>query len=323
MKIIDTIRNRFFRRWQLLSSYSFGWDGIGCQPFGQTLFRNVVELLTDLANDVAWQNAGVGDTLRFAEWRVFFERNAHLVLWRYYRQGFAVIGMKKDPANPRFQLFEENQYRVVSRGQKNYVESVVDGWDCYVMRSDLFVESGRGDYEELYPYIHFLDNLFNGSNTASEKMGTFIVASPETPTGYNTPVVLSKDQKEVLEKEIASEYGSLNKQRQIMLLPRGMKFQTLSLEGIDRRLTEKVRLCVLTICDRIKVPANQVAIIDANSSKTLANGSELREGDLNKYQSFERLLNHTFVRMAMDIGLNVNYTIYNKPTRNAETNIQQ
>jgi hypothetical protein len=95
-----------------------------------------------------------------------------------------------------------------------------------------------------------------------------------------------------------------------------MHFQVIGMDGVDRKLTEKVRACVLAICDRVKVPANQVAIIDANSSKTLSNGTELREGDYNKYQSFERLLNHTFVRLAEEMGMDVDYTIYNKPERN-------
>lgn len=324
MKIIDRIQQYFFRRWQVLATYSFGWGGMTCHPFGQALFRNVVELLTDLSNDVVWKNAKLGQNSKFAEFQIFFERDAQLVLWRYYKQGYVVIGMKDDPLNPKFVVFDEDQYRLVTINNVCYVESKVEGWKCYVMRSELYRETRRSDYDEVEPFVKFLDNVFNSANTASEKMGTFIVASPETPTGYNTPVVLNKEQKKDLENEIAKEYGSLSRQRQMMLLPRGMKFQTLSLEGIDKKLSEKVRLCVLAICDRIKVPANQVAIIDANSSKTLANGSELREGDFNKYQSFERLLNHTFVRMAMEIGLNVTYTIYNKPlrTKDNETNVQ-
>jgi hypothetical protein len=121
-----------------------------------------------------------------------------------------------------------------------------------------------------------------------------------------------------MEEEISKEYGLLNRQRQVMLLPRSMRFDTINLTSIDTRLNERVRVAVLAICDRVKVPANQVAIIDANSSKSLSNGSELREGDFSKYQSFERLLNRTFVKMASDIGLNVDYTIYNKPERNTK-----
>jgi hypothetical protein len=107
----------------------------------------------------------------------------------------------------------------------------------------------------------------------------------------------------------------------MMILPRGMHFQVIGMDGIDRKLTEKVKTCVLAICDRVKVPANQVAIIDANSGKTLANGTELREGDYNKYQSFERLLNHTFVRLADEMGMDLTYTIYNKPLRNGQTTV--
>jgi hypothetical protein len=61
------------------------------------------------------------------------------------------------------------------------------------------------------------------------------------------------------------------------------------------------------------VPANQVGIIDANSSKSFANGSELREGDITKYRNFRRLLSFTFYQMAEDLGLQVDYIIENEP----------
>lgn len=315
MKIKDALQRLFVRRWEVVKSYVFGWGEIGCQPYGDVIFRNIVELLTDLTNDVEWVNVDQRGNLRFAEFKVFFERDGRTALWRTYRKGYAVIGVKDDEANPRFRLLDENEYYTNDTGGFRVFHAKAEGWRCYVMQSDAYHEDGKSDYDLCRPFVKFLDNVLNASNTSTERMGAFVVASPETPTGYNTPVVLNKEQKQQLEKEVEKEYGSLSKQRQIMLLPRGMKFQTVSLEGIDRKLTEKVRLSVLAICDRIKVPANQVAIIDASSSKTLANGTELREGDFNKYQSFERLLNHTFVRLAAEMGMNVTYTIYNKPLR--------
>ena len=116
-----------------------------------------------------------------------------------------------------------------------------------------------------------------------------------------------------MEKEIAKEYGLLNKQRQIMLLPRGMKFQTVSLTNIDQKLTERVRMAVELIADRIKVPASQIAVIDATAGKSLSNGGEVHEGDRLKYNTYERLLNKTFVMFAQALGIRVTYTIYNKP----------
>ena len=74
-----------------------------------------------------------------------------------------------------------------------------------------------------------------------------------------------------------------------------------------------MRRAILALCDRIKVPANQVAIIDANSSKALSNGSELREGDKSKYKSFRRLFERTFWQMAYDMGIEIQYTIKGEP----------
>ena len=319
MKITDRIsqfRDRFFRRWETVKTIVFGWGDITCHPFGDTIFRNIVELLTDLTNDVEWVNTRRTGNLRFAEFKVFFERDGQLALWRVYKKGFAVIGVK-DGDSPRFRLFDENEYRKerAANNTERYV-SKIDGWKCYVMQSETFREEGKSDYDLCRPFVTFLDNVFNASNTSTERLGTFIVASPETPNGYPTPVTLTKEQKKDLETEVETQYGALKKQRQMMILPRGMHFQVIGMDGVDRKLTEKVRTCVLAICDRVKVPANQVAIIDANSSKTLSNGTELREGDYNKYQSFERLLNHTFVRLAEEMGMDLTYTIYNKPLRN-------
>ena len=322
MPFIANIRNRFFRRWETIRSVVFGWGDISCHPYGDTIFRNIVELLTDLTNDVEWVNLRRTGNLRFAEFKVFFEREGQLALWRVYRYGYAVVGVKEGDS-PRFRLFDDSEWKK-ERAANNIdrIVSKVDGWKCYVMQSETYREEVKSDYDLCRPFVTFLDNIYNASNTTTERLGTFIVASPETPNGYPTPVTLKKPEKDELEKEIATQYGALNKQRQIMLLPRGMRFQVVGMDGIDRKLNEKVRSCVLAICDRVKVPANQVAIIDANSAKTLANGTELREGDYNKYQSFERLLNHTFVRLADEMGMSVSYNIYNKPIRANGNQIQ-
>ena len=81
MKIADRIsqfRDRFFRRWETVKTVVFGWGDITCHPFGDTIFRNIVELLTDLTNDVEWVNKRRVGNLRFAEFKVFFEESQHI-----------------------------------------------------------------------------------------------------------------------------------------------------------------------------------------------------------------------------------------------------
>lgn len=305
----------------LKTGYYVGWEGLSCYQFGDLVFRNIVELLTDIANDVTWVHLDQYDTLTFARFARFFEDEGKTVLWRLYRQGFAVIGLNKERGD--FRLLNESEYQRIGNGADVAIKAKDPELFCYVMKSPVYAEEARSDYDLCHPFVKFLDNTLNASNTACEKMGAFVVASPETPSGAPTAVTLQPDDKKELEDAISKEYGLLNKQRQVMLLPRGMKFETISLTNIDTKMSDRVRMCVCAIADRIKVPANQIAIIDATSSKTLANGTELREGDFNKYQSFERLLNRTFVKFAADLGLQVTYTIYNKPDRNTVTAVEQ
>jgi hypothetical protein len=56
-----------------------------------------------------------------------------------------------------------------------------------------------------------------------------------------------------------------------------------------------------------------VAIIDAQSNKSLANGGEIREGDKLKYKTFRRLFERTFADMARYYGLQIDYIIDGEP----------
>ena len=282
------------------------------QPFGRVIWRNVTELLTSLAQDVTLTYTG-DKTLLFQQFRRFFEADGETVLCRYFDDGAVVVG--RDEYG--FRILRPDEYAVSGRGREQVVTGK-PGVDVYVMRSTAFDVTGLSDKALCAPYLEYLDNALNASNTCSARLGALIVGTPAQSNGLPTPVVLTEAQKNDLEKSIGAEYGALRGQKQFMLLPRAMNFQSVSLAGVDARVNEKVRLAVLAICDRVKVPANQVAIIDANSGKTLANGSELREGDYNKYQSFERLLSRTFLRMGAASGLRgLSYTIYNKPARGA------
>jgi hypothetical protein len=185
--------------------------------------------------------------------------------------------------------------------------------DLYVMTSQTMMLEGKSDKDMLRPFLRYLDNVLNGSNTISERLGAAVIMSPQQASGSPMPTILTQKEKENLEKEIGDKYGYLRNQRSVMILPNAMNVQTINLAGLDNKMLEKVKTAILAICDRVKVPANQVGIIDANSSKSFANGSELREGDITKYRNFRRLLNFTFYQMAEDFGLQVDYIIENEP----------
>lgn len=310
MKVLDKLRDFLGRhKYNVLGTYGVtNWGECSRFQFGEGIFRNIVELLTDVSNDVEWISLSNGQSVKFAEFCTFFERDAKQILWRYFKNGFAVIGEK----NGQYRLLDSNEYYQTCSLNKKEIFPLDKEMNVYVFVSDLYKEEGKSDYQICLPYIKYLDNILNASNTSTEKLGTFIVATPETPNGSPVSVSLNEEQKDALEKQIQNDYGALSTQKHIMLLPRGMNFQTVSLEGVNRDIESKVRMAILFIADRIKVPANQIAMIDAESSKALSNGSEIKAGDLMKYKSFERLLNNTFVNFTKAIDLKTTYSVYNK-----------
>lgn len=320
MRVTDWL-NRIFRYGSnvLRSNYgAFGFADyeLSKEEFGRVIFVDICELLTNIINDVTFTLKG-GKVEDFATFNAFVKMRGQYVLNRLFIDGYVVVGATA----LGLRVLEQNEYNKIGKGNVLKIEPTrADVTECYVIKSSIFELNGSSDYTFVKPFVKYLNNALNASNTALERLGYLVVGSPASQAGLPTIVNLTKTEKEELEKEIQEQYGALSKQKQIMLLPRQMSFQTINLASLDTRTSERVRLAILAICDRVKVPANQVAIIDANSSKALSNGSELREGDFNKYQSFERLLNQTFVRMAEDMGLRVDYEIYNKPDRNKLTN---
>lgn len=315
MNIIDRIFPRLRLRASVLrTGWTSGFQGITCLPFARLVFRNIVELLTDILNDVEIVNQG-SDNMQFAEFKRFVEDEGQAALYRTFRFGYAVVGVF-DTGTIR--LLDRDEWVERDNGKVTEIVAKRRGVQVYVMNSDAYREDSLSDFQLCAPFLEYLDNTINASNTMVSHLGAIVVASPENVSGAPAPVVLGKKDKQDLEEEIGKEYGALARQKQIMLLPRSMRFETISLTNIDNRTYERVKLAVSAICDRIKVPANQVAMLDTASAKTLANGTELREGDFNKYQSFERLFEHTIMRMADELGLRVDYTIYNKPLREAD-----
>ena len=319
MKILDNIRSWWAkRRNDVVTDLSLtGFGSLSMAErmnFASVIFYNICDLLTDISAAVEFRYKG-GDLQLFAGFKTFFDSWGKYVLNALFKNGFVVIGRRK--GDTWFWVLDPSEYtqNTTNAGLLKIYPNR-DDVEIYVMSSQTMKLEGKSDREILQPFLRYLDNVLNGSNTVSERMGTLVVMSPQQASGVPVSTILTEKDKERIEKEIGgndSKYGYLRNQKSMLLLPNAMNIQTINLAGMDNRMQEKVRTAILAICDRIKVPANQVAIIDANSSKTLANGTELREGDLSKYRNFRRLLNVTFYQMAIDLGLDVDYIIENEP----------
>lgn len=319
MKITDYIR-RIFRFGEILqwnrSSFGFSDWGMARYKFSTLIWYNVCELLTDLIEDVQLTDASgkaplSTEGIKFAAYRAFIYAWGKVVLQRVFDAGFVVVGY--DPIAIRFWLMDETEYSRESNSNVVAIKANAKDVQVCVVKSPTYILTGKSDRELCRGFLSFLDDTLNASATASKRLGAVVVASPKNLNSAPTATVLTKEQKKELEKEMREDYGSLSNQSNVMLLPREMSWQTINLAGLDLRMQEKVKTAILAIVDRIKVPANQVAIVDAQSAKALANGGEIREGDKLKYKSFRRLFERTFADMAKYYGLQIDYLIDGEP----------
>lgn len=318
MNIFDEIKRRFIRASQVLvdGHYQPGFAGFGAchHDFAGLIWYNICDLLTDLVEDVKIDNertdAPLSDNgLKFAAFRAFVYSWGKCILQRLFDDGYVVIAFD----GSRFWLMTEKEYTRKNEDDLTVVEPVDQNLSVYVMKSSTFISRGKSDKAICKGFLDFLDDVLNGSATVSKRLGAVVIASPKNLTSAPTATVLTEEQKEKLEKDLREDYGALSKQSNVMLLPREMSWQVINLAGLDLKMAEKVKTAILAIVDRIKIPANQVAIIDAQSSKALANGGEIREGDKLKYKTFRRLFERTFVDMATSYGLKIRYQIDGEP----------
>lgn len=293
----------------------FGGWGFERRDFASLIWYNICDLLADILEDVQMvvDSSSSMDAIElFASFKAFVFAWGRPVLQMLWDNGYCVIGYLNTTG--RFWIMTPNEYTQVTDGDVSSVRSYDPNVQVYVMRSAAYITHGISDRAMCRSWLGFLDDICNSSATVNKRLGALVIASPKNLTNAPTATVLTREVAQEMEKTITEKYGSLPKQSNFMLLPREMSWQTINLAGLDLKTTEKAKFCILAICDRLKVPANQVAIVDANSAKTLANGGELHEGDRAKYASFRRLFERTFADMARDLGIKMTYTISGEPT---------
>lgn len=319
MKIMDYIRGVFGIADNHVLTYNHGGYipslEISTHKFGEMIYLDIVEILTSLYTEVIWESNS--NTPKYKAWKKWVDRNGQRVLTQllFGCNGFCVVGYDRvedmDGAESwRFYELPADDYTKKTTRNETRIECKNKDQRYYVLKSPAMEAVGRSDRDLCDGCIRMIDAVLNGATTTAERLGAYVVMSPKNDEFGGT---MLKEDKEELEKELAKEYGMLSKQKQIMTLPRPMDAAVVSLAAVDTKMNDKLRAAVLAIADRIKVPANQIALIDANASKSLSNGTELREGDMAKYRSFRRLLNCTFYDMAEELGMQVDYTIENEP----------
>ena len=315
MKIRDKIRNSILNLIGEISpnrvkrqAHSINFQ-IGDFKFAEVIFENITEILIDLQSDTSLIFKG-GNDISFDIINLFFKKEGKKFLYYTYRYGRV------------FLIFEGNVLTIAepfdiqkeTRGDYDYYFLKKDkAKRVIVFDSEHYQMYGKSHFDKLFPFFDLLNNILNASNTITKRLGVAVFATPVTPGSSSFTGNLTPEQKKKIEQELENTYGALESQNILHILTEDLKFNQINLAGQNINLTERSKIAILTIADKIKVPANQINLIDASTSKSFANGSEILAGNFQKYQSFERLLVSTFFPLAEILGCTITYDIYNKP----------
>lgn len=283
---------------------------IGNLDFAKVVFENVCDILVDLVSDTTLTLKS-GNAKTFQAFNKFFNRDGKRAMIDIFRNGYIVIGYK----DKNFSLLSADDYYKVTNGKRLEFKHFDPNWggEIIVFEGEHHRIYDMSHLEKLKPFLEMLNNVLNASNTVTKKLGVSIFATPRTVSGMNTAQKLLPKEIQELEKSTEKNYGALDTQKIIHFLSDDLRIEVINLAGQNLGLDEKLKVAVLAIADKIKCPANQISLIDANTSKAFANGSEIMEGDFQKYQSFERLLVSTFIELGKMLQIDVDYVIYNKP----------
>lgn len=282
---------------------------LGNFKFAEVIFENITEILIDLQSDTSLIFQG-GNEISFDIINLFFKKEGKKFLYYTYRYGRV------------FLIFEDNALTIAepadiqkeTRGDYDYFFSKKNkAKRVIVFDSEHYQMYGKSHFDKLFPFFDLLNNILNASNTITKRLGVAVFATPVTPGSSSFTGNLTPEQKRKIETELENTYGALESQNILHILTEDLKFNQINLAGQNINLTERSKIAILTIADKIKVPANQISLIDASTSKAFANGSEILAGDFQKYQSFERLIVSTFYPLAEILGCAITYDIYNKP----------
>ena len=323
MKIRDKIRNSILNLIGEISpnrvkrqAHSINFQ-IGNFKFAEVIFENITEILIDLQSDTSLIFKG-GNDVSFDIINLFFKKEGKKFLYYTYRYGRVFLTFEDNAltiADP-IDIYKETKgdYDYFF-SKKNKAKRVI------VFDSEHYQMYGKSHFDKLFPFFDLLNNILNASNTITKRLGVAVFATPVTPGSSSFTGNLTPEQKKKIEQELENTYGALESQNILHILTEDLKFNQINLAGQNINLTERSKIAILTIADKIKVPANQISLIDASTSKAFANGSEILAGDFQKYQSFERLLVSTFFPLAEILGCSISYDIYNKPLIKNNNNI--
>lgn len=198
--------------------------------------------------------------------------------------------------------------------RKSKAIQTADGWfyddqQLEVFFSDTFEVFGMSDGLMLKDTMKAIDNALNASQTVIKRLGVVVTGTPEQPSQNPQMVQLDNNEKDEIEREIQTDYGMLEEQKQFLLFRRPMKLQRIALGGRDLMITETVEMFTKILCDATNIPYDVMAM---SGQSTFNNMEQAEKSMQDTAEEFVSKI-WTFLKvLGIDFSWTVNNSKYGK-----------
>ena len=250
---------------------------------------------------------------KYLEW---FKNSSAKTMWDLLQYGYTAVAYSND-------RFITINHKWLSLGQDGKVilpaaiiykgvTYQIDPMFTYCMTTETFDIFQLSDFDLLEPFFRLIDSTFSNTQSAMEAGGKVLMISPAGGDAH-TSAYLDPLQKKEWEESFNDDY--VNSDKSIVStffsnIP--ALVNEIDLTALSQNTMLTVKDLILLLAGHLRIPANQIPIIDANTSHGFSNGGELLLGDTLKYKTVKRLMTY-FVDIAAAFGMTATYILKNDP----------
>lgn len=252
MSFFDSLKDFFNgKRRSKVRRYPLGWGGYSASAFAisnnvyaDVIVASILDIISNALKGTNWSTTSSSsrDFVCFVD---FFERDYDKVVNSLFFKGYAPVVRDADGFFRLTERTEGADYTFVSSDYSRYSKSTAD---------------------LLRPFLSYLDDILNASNTSIKRLGVMAFLMPKSDTYGNG---LTEEELDAEEKRLQTDYGILDNQKIIKVTAKDYSLGVLNIGGANLQLDSRLQSVIKTITGKIGVPYELVpAAIIGNPNQT-------------------------------------------------------
>lgn len=231
----------------------------------------------------------------------FIERNATLLQWSLWENGYAVIFFDKDF---NYRLPKPNELRFTA-------SRTIANKNCVVLYSDKYSMQRRTDFGIIKPELERINTYTNADTYLSANPAPLAIISGEG-------VPMNPKDKEELNRKMKKDYGLHSDDFQFMWSNAKLNVDTIDLPIDKLKLAEKAKMSLEFLCQYFQVPIDLVFGKSTYANMEEAKKAFYRDCIMPISEGLLKLARMLFVVVSDEIipSSNITYTITNAPEIN-------